>query len=169
MKRLLLLSLWLAGVVAGEAAHVKLLSPDTAQTFAVGSLDDHNFTWNARTGQFGAILKFSNRPATKWREEESFRFVFPEVKFDAANQTFYALTSDNQRVPIAQLRAHWFGREIVPAPGTQVLVANEGGKVRLLLTADDHTQARGVMTRCWVERSDAFVLQNLLRDVTGAN
>ena len=73
MKPLLLLGLWLAGVVAVEAAHVKLLSPDTAQTFAVGSLDDHNFTWNARTGQFGAVLQFSNRPATKWREEEACR------------------------------------------------------------------------------------------------
>lgn len=169
MKVWLLISLWLAGAVAGEAAQVKLLSPDTAQTFAVNMLDDHRFTWNAHTGQFVAVVDFNNRPVGKCREEESFRFVFPEVKFDAANQTFYALTADNQRVPIAQLREHWFGREIIPAPGTQVLVANEGGKVRLLLTADDHTQVRSSMMPCWVERSDAFVLQNLVRDVTGAN
>ena len=169
MKHWLLFSLCLVGVVAAEAAHVKLLSPDTAQTYAVGSLDDHNFTWNARTGQFGALLQFSNRPVTKWREEESFRFVFPEVKFDAATQTFYALASDNQRVPIAELRKHWYGREIIPAPGTQVLVANEGGKVRLLLTATTQVEGRSPMTPCWVERSDAWVLQNLLRDVTGVN
>ena len=168
MKPWLLLSLWFVGAVAAEAAHVKLLSPDTAQTYAVGSLDDHNFTWNARTGQFGAALQFSDRSATKWRQQESFRFVFPEVKFDATNRTFYALTSDNQRVPIAELRKHWYGREIVPAPGTQVLVANEGGKVRLLLTADNDSQRRGALTPCWIERSDAWVLQNLLRDVTGA-
>jgi len=157
----------LAGAVAVEAEHVKLLSPDSAQTYAVGWLVDHSFTWNARTGQFGAALQFSDRSATKWREEESFRFVFPEVKFDATNRTFYALASDNQRVPIAQLRDHWLGREIVPAPGTQVLIANEHGKVRLVLMADSDRPGRGGVASCWVERSDAWVLQNLLRDVTG--
>ena len=167
MKHWLLFSLCLAGAVAVEAAHVKLLSPDSAQTYAVGWLVDHNFTWNARTGQFGAALQFSDRSATKWREEESFRFVFPEVKFDATSRTFYALASDNQRVPIAQLRDRWLGHEIVPVPGAQVLIANEHGKIRLVLMADSDRSGRGGVASCWVERSDAWVLQNLLRDVTG--
>ena len=156
------------GTLAAEAAHVKLLSPDSAQTYAVGLVQDHSFTWNASTGQFGATVLFSDRSVTKWREEESFRFVFLEVKFDTASRTFFALAADNQRVPIAQLRDRWLGHEIVPAPGTQVLIANEGGKVRLLLTADNDSQRRGALTPCWIERSDAWVLQNLLRDVTGA-
>lgn len=167
MKSWLLLTLWLAGAVATEAAHVQLLSPDTAQTYAVGMLMDHNFTWNARTGQFGAVLQFSDRSVTKWREEETCRFGFPEVKFDATSRTFYALASDNHRVPVAQVRDHWLGREIVPAPGTSVLIANEHGKVRLVLTADDAPKGRSALAPCWIERSDAWVLQNLLRDVTG--
>lgn len=168
MKYFLLVALGLASAVAAPAAHVKLLSPDTAQTYAVGWLVDHQFTWNARTGQFGAQLQFSDRSATKQREEESFRFVFPEVKFDATNRTFYATASQSQRVPIAELRTGWLGQSIVPRPGTSVLIANEHGQIRLVLTADGETQERSVVAPVWVERSDAGVLQNLLRDVAGA-
>ena len=169
MKSWLWLSLWVAGVVATEAAHVQLLSPDTAQTYAVGLVMDHTFTWNARTGQFGAVVVVSDRSATKWREEEACRFGFPAVKFDAPTRTFYALASDNHRVPIAQMRERWLGREIIPAPGTSVLIANEHGQVRLVLMADDAAKGRSALAPCWSERSDAWVLQNLVRDVTGAN
>jgi hypothetical protein len=57
----------------------------------------------------------------------------------------------------------------VPSPGTTVMIANEGGKVRLVLMADSNTKGRGVLTPCWIERSDAWVFQDLLRDATGAN
>ena len=169
MKLWFLFSIWLVGSVAAEAAHVKLLSPDTAQTYAVGTLVDHSFTWNAQTGQFGACLLFNDRSVTKWHEEEACRFVFPEVKFAATNRTFYALDGNNQPVPVAQLRNHWLGQSIVPVPGTTVLIANEHGKVRLVLTADTDPQRRGAFAPCWIERSDAWVFQNLLRDVAGAH
>ena len=166
MKYFILFSLVLSALTV-EAAPIKLLSPDTAQTFAVGWLVDHQFTWNARTGQFCADLRFSDRSATKSRTEESFRFVFPEVKFDETNRTFYVATSQEQPVPIAQLRKGWLGSSIVPAPGTSVLVANEGGKVRLVLTANSNPSHRPASV--WVERSDAWVLQNLVPAMAGSN
>ncbi|MEI8315501.1 MAG: hypothetical protein WCG79_08635 [Verrucomicrobiota bacterium] len=169
MKHWLWFSICLVGALTTEAAHVKLLSPDAAQTYAIGWVVDHSFAWNAQTRQFGAYLQFNNRSATKWREEESFRFVFPEVKFDATNRTFYATDAHNQPVPIAELRTGWLGRSIVPAPGTTVLIANEHGKVRLVLTASSEPKGRNTSVACWIERSDAWVLQNLLRDVAGVN
>ena len=169
MKRLLLFTLSLLAAISAEAAQVKLLSPDTAQTYAVGWVVDHRFTWNARTGQFGAEVWFSARSATKSRDEEVFRFTFPEVKFDATNQTFYGVSETTQRVPIAQLRKSWLGQTIVPTPGTSVLIANEHGKVRLVLTANSGFQQRGAFAPVWVERSDAWVVQNLLRDVAHPN
>ena len=169
MKQFLLFTLSLLLAIAADAAQVKLLSPDTAQTYAVGWVVDHLFTWNARTGQFGAEVWFSDRSATKSRDEESFRFTFSEVKFDATNQTFYVVSEMDQRVPIAQLRKSWLGQTIIPAPGTSVLIANEHGKVRLVLTADSNLQQRSAFATVWVERSDAWVFQNLLRDVAHAN
>ena len=166
MKCFILFSLLLSALTL-EAAPVKLLSPDTAQTFAIAWLVDHQFTWNARTKQFCADLRFSERSATKWSAEESFRFVFPEVKFDETNRTFYVAIGQEQPVPIAQLRKGWLGPSIVPAPGTSVLVANEGGKVRLILTADSNPQHRPASV--WIERSDAWVLQNLVPAITGSN
>ena len=169
MKQFLLCGLCLLGAIATEAAPIKLLSPDTAQTYAVGWLVDHTFTWNARTGQFGAYLVFNNRSATKGHEEESFRFVFPQVKFDTANRTFYAMAGPDQRVPVAQWRKGWLGAAIIPAPGTRVLIANEHGKVRLVLMADTAPPPRSALASCWIERSDAWVFQNLLRNAAGAN
>ena len=169
MKYWLWFSMCLTVAVAAEAAHVKLLSPDTAQTYAVGWVVDHSFTWNARTKQFSAYLQFNDQSAPRWHEEESFQFCFPEVKFDTTNRTFYVMNNDNQRVSVAELRTGLFGQSIVPAPGTTVLIANEHGKVRLVLTADSDPKDRGAYTSCWIERSDAWVLQNLLRDVIGAN
>ena len=169
MRYLLLFSICLASAFTTEAAKVKLLSPDTAQTYAVGFLVDHDFTWNARTRQFGADLRFNSRPVTGSSEEESFRFIFPEVKFDATNRTFYVTTHDNQRVPVAELRTGLLGRSIVPVPGTTVLVANEHGKVRLVLTATSDLTGRNSSAPCWIERNDAWVLQNLLHDAAGVN
>ena len=169
MKQFFLCGLCLAGAIAAEAAPVKLLSPDTAQTYAVGWLVDHTFTWNARTGQFGATLQFSDRSATRWHEEESFRFGFPEVKLDATNRTFYVATGGGERVPVAQWRKGWLGSAIVPAPGTNVLIANEHGKIRLVLMADSNPPKRSALASCWIERSDAWVFQNLLRNAAGAN
>ena len=169
MKRLLLFTLSLLVAISAGAAQIKLLSPDTAQTYAVSWVVDHLFTWNARTGQFGAAVWFSDRSATKSRDEESFRFAFPEVKLDASNQTFYVVSETTQRLPIAQLRQNWLGQTIIPTPGTSVLIANEHGKVRLVLTANSALQQRGAFAPAWVERSDAWVFQNLLRDVAGVN
>lgn len=169
MKRLFLFTLSLLAAISAEAAQVKLLSPDTAQTYAVGWVVDHRFTWNARTGQFGAEVWFSDRSVTKSRDEEAFRFPFPEVKFDAPNQTFYVVSETTQRVPIAQLRKSWLGQTIVPTPGTSVLIANEHGKVRLVLTANSELQQQGAFAPVWVERSDAWGFQNFLRDVAHGN
>ena len=169
MKQFLFFGVCLLGAVAAQAAHVKLLSPDTAQTYAVGWVVDHRFTWNAHTGQFGASLQFDDRSTTKWHAEEAFQFVFPEVKFDASNQTFYALDRNDQRVPVAHVRTGWLGTSIVPVPGTSVLIANEHGKVRLVLRADSNPARCGGFDLCWIERNDAGVFQNLLRDAAGAN
>ena len=169
MPRFFLFALSLLAAITANAAQVKLLSPDTAQTYAVGWVVDHGFIWNARTGQFGAELRLSDRSATKLRDEEVFRFTFPEVKFDATNRTFYGISETAQRVPIAQLRQSWLGQTILPAPGTTVLIANEHGKVRLVLTANSERQQRGAFAPVWVERNDAWVFQNLVRDVAHAN
>jgi len=169
MKHFLLFSICLASAFTVEAAKVKLLSPDTAHTYAVEFLVDHSFTWNAQTQQFGADLRFDGRSATGWQEEESFRFVFSEVKFDATNRIFYVLTGDNERVPVAELRKGFLGQVIVPAPGTTVLIANEHGKIRLVLTADSNVKERRGFVPCWIERSDVWGLQNLFHDAAGVN
>ena len=76
-------------------------------------------------------------------------------------------TGQEQSVLIAQLRKGWLGPSIVPAPETSVLIANEGGKVRLVLTADRNPKRRPASV--WVERSDAWVLQNLVPAMAGSN
>lgn len=169
MKHFLLGGVCLAAAMTAAAAPVKLFSPETAQTYAVSWVVGHQLTWNARTGQFGAAVQFSDRSATKWREEESFRFVFPEVKLDTTNRIFYVTNGNAERVPVAQWQKSWLGSSIVPTPGTSVLIANEGGKVRLVLTADSDLAGRRAGRPGWVEQSDAWVLQNLLRDVAGLN
>ena len=103
------------------------------------------------------------------REQPEFINHLAKPWVDTPPPAFDVRAGADQRVPVAQLRHGWLGRTIVPMPGTSVLIANERGKVRLVLTADSDPPHRRALAPCWIERSDAWVLQNRLRNAAGAN
>ena len=151
------------------AARVNLLSPDKAATFAIGWLDDKYLFWDAKKGILCACLRFSNRPVSESRVQETFVFTFPDVKRDDKTGAFYAKSQDGQRVVIAERSKGFLGPAIVPTPGTFIFVINDHGTVNLLLKSVTGVTTDSAFTKHWIERDDAATLQNLVRDLTRSN
>ena len=140
---------------AREAAYgfpVRIVSPDTAQTWVVGGVTTHyKLFWDDRKGELLALLTFSNSPRVdRWerRSEQQFNFRLPGVWLDESSQTLYARAGagnsgskggSGRAVPVATLRGGGFLTERVrPAPGTLIRVSINGqGLVRVTLNAGE--------------------------------
>ena len=148
-----------------KANTVRIVSPDTAQTYSYSNITWRYFRWNAGRQQFTARITFSNYNYVTHDErldEESYNFEFPGVRFDPATHTFFARGHDGRRVAVAELSKDLIGQSIKPLPGTVIHVFKQSGKVLVVLTGS--TISYGNSDRLhWNEENEGFFVDNLLR------
>lgn len=140
------------GAVRDDFA-VRIVSPDQAQTWAVGGVTTHfKLFWDDRKGELLALVTFSNSPRVNRYEplrEQQVTFRLPGVFLDESTQTLYTRIGGGKggkggsysggAVPVATLRGSGFLTERVrPAPGTLIRVTvNRRGVVRVVLNASN--------------------------------
>lgn len=145
-----------------QAGVVKIISPDSAQTYSYSRAVNRWLYWDAEHHRLFARITFSTVDyVTKYEplQEETYKFTFPGVKFDRSTNTFYAKTSGGKRVPVAVLSKDLIGQSIKPLPGTVIYIFKRSGHVVVALTGS--TIPPGNSDRLhWVEDNSGFFLDN---------
>jgi hypothetical protein len=146
----------LRGEAREIATGVRIVSPDSAQTWAINAVTTHyKLFWDDRKNELLALLTFTNSPRVSRYElltEQQSTFRLPGVWLDEASQTLYTRGGSgsgdkgggSRGVPVATLRGGGFLTERVrPAPGTLVRVRiDRRGTVSVVLYAS-HRPLRG--------------------------
>ncbi len=138
-----------ARAAAGDRFAARIVSPDTAQTWAVNAATTHfKLFWDDRKGELFALVTFTNSPRVnryELRREQQCTFRLPGVWLDESSQTLYTRVGGGggkgggAAVPVATLRGSGFLTERVrPAPGTLIRVdIGRQGLVRVTLNASN--------------------------------
>src|SRR5437763_16353690 len=95
MKLLLGLVLLALADPTARGQSIEIVSPKQAYTFAYGDAISHQIERDHLTNEIIARVTFSNYPYAgdcQPRRDETFDFVFPGLRFDAARDEFIACT-----------------------------------------------------------------------------
>jgi hypothetical protein len=106
-----------------QAAQVLITSPNQGQTRASASIESRGLHWNARDQSLTAVITYSNKnyeAPVVHPHEDTLAFALPGVRYDQANNLFYAVSKDGQRTPIAKYTSVLFGKKIQLLPGAAV-------------------------------------------------
>jgi hypothetical protein len=132
----MLLSLLALSVPVHAKDHFwKLVSPDHEQTYAYGT--EQSRVWKNWNGHLALLLNFTNDPFVdrqNSRQWDDFRFDFPNVRIGADGHTFYYLTQDDRRIPVAMTHAGFLGiNEVRLLPSASVAVSRPHGYITVYL------------------------------------
>lgn len=146
-------------------SEVRIVSPESAQTYSYSDITWHSLHWDAGRRTLFADITFSTYNYVTRAEplhEESYQFAFPGVKFDSGTNTFFAVSPHGHHVAVARFSNDLIGESIKPLPGTVIRVFKSSGKVNVLLTATD-IPPRNKWQLHWVEENGGFFLDNAVQ------
>src|SRR5438874_4822380 len=161
MKLLLGLVLLALADPTARGQSIEIVSPKQAYTFAYGDAISHQIERDHLTNEMIARVTFSNYPYAgdcQPRRDETFDFVFPGLRFDAARDEFIACTPHQARIPIAALHLNFPYAGYKLEPNAQIFLVKRSGHVTAVLNATTQPQRGGR----WVQVDDNWSLQNLL-------
>src|SRR5437667_9312688 len=142
----LFLALLVLVVPGAYGERVELVSPHKAYAFAYGDAISHQIERDHFTNEMIARVTFSNYPYTGDREprrDETFDFVFPGLRFDAARNEFVARTRHRVRIPIAALHPNFPYAGYKLEPNAQIFLVKRSGHVTAVLNATTQPQPGG--------------------------
>jgi len=87
-----------------------------------------------------AVITYSNKnyeSPVVHPHDDTFAFALPGVRFDQANNVFYAMSKDGQRTPIAKFTTVLFGKKIQLLPGAAVYAQQNHGNVSVKLVTGE--------------------------------
>lgn len=115
---------------------ISITSPDSATTFAFGTITKRALIWSDSTQTLSAEITFvDEQQTTNQANEDSHRFRLPGVTFDKAHGIFYATSPKGEAVPIAQRKKVLFVPTITILPNAVVRVNHRRGEVTVELEA----------------------------------
>jgi hypothetical protein len=131
----LLLALVALPLRAGdEAPPIIINSPDSATTFAYGTIKDRSLVWNDATKTLYAQVTFTDEQQDNLQaEDDTHRFRLPGVT--VAHDVFYATTDKGEAIPIARRKKVLFLSTIEVLPNAIVRVYHRHGDVSVTLEA----------------------------------
>ena len=119
-----------------QAAPVVINSPNHGETLSESSMLSQGLHWNARLQQLTAVITFSNEgyaSDSTQRHDDTLAFVLPGVRYDQAENVFYAISRNGERTPIAKFGPMLFGKVIQLLPGATVYVEKSYGNISIKL------------------------------------
>ena len=161
MKFMISLASFGFAIASAYGQSVEIVSPNKAYTFAYGDAISHQIERDHSTNEMIARVTFSNYPYAGDREprrDETFDFVFPGLRFDAARNEFVARTRHHVPIPIAALHPNFPYAGYKLEPNAQIFLVKRSGHVTAVLNATTQPQGGGR----WVQVDDNWSLQNLL-------
>jgi hypothetical protein len=93
-----------------------------------------------RERKLTAVITFSNVNYVLQadpREDDTFAFVLPGVRFDSEHNVFYAISEDGHRTPIAEFKRVLFGKKIQLLPGATIYARKDYGDITVKLIVTD--------------------------------
>jgi hypothetical protein len=119
-----------------QAAPVVINSPNHSETLSESSMLSQGLHWNARLQQLTAVITFSNEgyaSDSTQRHDDTLAFALPGVRYDQAENVFYAVSKNGEHSPIAKFGPMLFGKVIQLLPGATVYVEKSYGNISIKL------------------------------------
>jgi hypothetical protein len=119
-----------------DAPPIIIKSPDSATTFAFGTIKHRALVWNDATQTLYAEVTFTDeQPDNLQAEDDSHRFRLPGVTLDKAKGVFYVTTPQGEAIPVARRKKSLFLSTIEVLPNAIVRVYHRHGDVSVTLEA----------------------------------
>jgi hypothetical protein len=140
MPRLLLflLALTMLPLLADDEIRplISIASPDTATTFAFGTISKRALIWSESTQTLFAEVTFVDvDPNSSQSNDDTHRFRLPGITLDKAHGIFYATSPKGEVIPIAQRKKTFLFPIIEILPNAIVRVNHHRGEVTVTLEA----------------------------------
>jgi len=115
---------------------ISIASPDTATTFAFGSISKRALVWSESTQSLFAEVTFVDvDPSNSQSNDDTHRFRLPGITLDKAHGIFYATSPKGEVIPVARRTKAFFLSTIEVLPNAVVHVAHYRGVVTVSLEA----------------------------------
>jgi hypothetical protein len=134
----LLLALTMLPLLADDEVHaiISIASPDSATTFAYGTIKNRALIWSDSTQTLSAEITFiDEQQSTNQPNDDTHRFRLPGVTLDKAHGVFYATSPKGEVIPIAHRKKVLFVTTIEVLPNAIVRVNHRHGEVTVELEA----------------------------------
>ena len=115
---------------------ISIASPDTATTYALGSIKHHGLIWNDATQTLSAEVTFVDVDRTGPQDtDDTHRFRIPGITLNKAQGIFYATSPGGEAIPIARRKKTLFISSIEILPNAVVRIFHQHGNVSVRLEA----------------------------------
>jgi hypothetical protein len=115
---------------------ISIASPDTATTFAFGTIKRRALIWSESTRTLSAEVTFEDEQQyTLQPNYDTHRFRLPGVTLDKAHGIFYATSPKGEVIPVARRTKALFLSTIEVLPNAIVRVNHHRGEVTVTLEA----------------------------------
>jgi hypothetical protein len=115
---------------------ISITSPDTATTFAYGTIKNRALIWSDSTQTLSAEITFVDvDPTSTQSNDDTHRFRLPGVTLDKALGVFYATSPKGEVIPVAHRKKVLFVSTIEVLPNAIVRVNHPHGEVTVELEA----------------------------------
>jgi hypothetical protein len=134
----LLLALTMLPLLADEDIRpvISIASPDTATTFAFGTISKRALVWSESAQTLFAEITFVDvDPSNNQSNDDTHRFRLPGITLDKAHGVFYATSPKGEVIPIARRKKALFLTTIEVLPNAIVRVNHRHGDVSVILEA----------------------------------
>lgn len=119
-----------------EGPPISITSPDTATTFAYGTVKNHALVWNKNAKMLIARVTFTDAEQNFGQpNDDTHDFRLPGVTFDEAKGIFFATTAKGEVIPVAHFKKVLFMKTIETMPNAVVRVLHPRGAVTVILEA----------------------------------
>jgi hypothetical protein len=115
---------------------ISIPSPDSATTFAFGSIKSRALIWNDKTQTLVAEVTFQDEQQDNLQpNDDTHRFRLPGVTLDKVHGIFYATSPKGEVIPVARRKKALFFTTIQVLPNAVVRIYHQHGNVEVTLEA----------------------------------
>jgi hypothetical protein len=115
---------------------IAITSPDTATTFAYGTIKTHALVWNNNEKMLIARVTFADADQSNGMgNDDTHDFRLPGVSFDETKGVFFATSQGGEIIPVARIKKVLFIKTIEATPNAVVRVLHPHGNVTVILEA----------------------------------
>lgn len=115
---------------------ISITSPDTATTFAYGTVKTRSLVWKKKDNILVAVITFSDTEEGNGTPgDDTHEFRLPGVTYDEAKGVFFATSAKGEVIPVAAFKKTLFFKSIEVTPNAMVRILHPHGDVTVILEA----------------------------------